>query len=423
MARLRILIVTRLFPNSARPALGTFCLERARALARHADVRVLSPVPWYPAGAPGPEEWRAWASVERTGNTDCGIPVAYPRYPSLPKVATWAQGPALARAVQKGLEEHHPGWIPDVVEGYFAFPDGYGAVRLAQALDRPSVVTTLGSDLRLYPRLPMARTMVRWTMRTADRVVSVSSDLRDKSIALGTPPERAAFLTSGVDPLVFRLRTKEECRARLRLPPGRHIAAYVGFLVDRKDQSLVLRAQAELRRRGRPVPLVALVGDGPNRARLEREVSALGLHDDVVFAGRQPHAEVAWWMGAADYLVLSSDYEGWATVYFEAMACGRPVISSRVPSATDAIRGPEHGLVVDPRTPQAFADAFERARGTDWHPTPLRAWAEQHSWERWTERALELIEEARAEHRGRGSPSVGRVALGSVKVGGGESPA
>ena len=411
MARLRILIVTRLFPNSARPALGTFCLERARALARHADVRVISPVPWYPAGLPGPEEWRAWASVERTGRTSCGIPVAYPRYASLPKIATWAQGPALARAAQKALAEHHPGWIPDVVEGYFAFPDGFGAVRLAQALARPSLVTTLGSDLRLYPHLPLAGDMVRWTMRNADRVVSVSTDLREKSIALGTPPERAVFLTSGVDPRVFRLRTKADCRARLGLPLDRHIAAYVGFLVDRKDQSLVLRAQAELRRRGLPVPLVALVGDGPNRARLEREVAALGLQGDVVFAGRQPHAEVAWWMGAADHLVLSSDYEGWATVYFEAMACGRPVLSSRVPSATDAIRGPHHGFVVEPRTPEAFADAFERARTTTWHPTPLRAWAEEHSWDRWTERALELIEAARASHRARSTKPAARAQL------------
>ena len=401
MARLRILIVTRLFPNSARPALGTFCLERARALARHADVRVLSPVPWYPAGAPGPEEWRSWATVERTATTACGIPVAYPRYPSLPKVATWAQGPTLARAVKKGLEEHHPGWIPDVVEGYFGFPDGYGAVRLARALDRPSIVTTLGSDLLLYPQLPLARDMVRWTMRKADRVVSVSTDLRDKSIALGAAPERAVFLTSGVDPRVFALRTKEECRARLGLPQDRRIAAYVGFLVDRKDQSLVLRAQAELRRRGQPVPLVALVGDGPNRARLEREVATLGLQHDVVFAGRQPHDQVAWWMGASDWLVLSSDYEGWATVYFEAMACGRPVITSRVPSATDAVRRPEHGIVVEPRTSTAFADAFVRASGQHFPIPHLRSWAEEHSWERWTGRALELIDEVKSEHDSR----------------------
>ena len=48
MSTPRVLMLTRLFPNSQWPTLGTFCAERARALSRHADVRVISPVPWFP---------------------------------------------------------------------------------------------------------------------------------------------------------------------------------------------------------------------------------------------------------------------------------------------------------------------------------------------------------------------------------------
>jgi glycosyltransferase involved in cell wall biosynthesis len=87
----------------------------------------------------------------------------------------------------------------------------------------------------------------------------------------------------------------------------------------------------------------------------------LGLVEHVLFVGQRPHAEAAAWIGAADWLLFSCDYEGWATVYFEAMSCGHPVLTSNVRSAHDAISLPDYGYVVAPRSPVAFAAAMARA--------------------------------------------------------------
>ena len=65
--RLRVLMLTRLFPSRALPTLGTFCLERAVALARHADVRVMVPDALVPEGIPAPVAWQGWGRVEREG--------------------------------------------------------------------------------------------------------------------------------------------------------------------------------------------------------------------------------------------------------------------------------------------------------------------------------------------------------------------
>lgn len=394
MKRLKILMLTRLFPSQAFPSFGTFCLERAKALSAHADVRVMVPTPYYPPWLPGKPVWKKWTQVEQAGTVPPGIQVTYPRYGSLPGTATWFQGVAMAHSVRRELATHYGGWQPDVIDGHFAFPDGYAAVKLGNALAVPTVVTSHGSDLRQYPHIPIAGGMTRWTLRRAARVISVSTDLLNNSIALGCPPERAVFLTNGVDPAKFAVRDKAECRQQLGLPLNRNIAVQVAALVDVKDQSLGLRALADIRNQGLTPPLLVLVGDGPNRQRLQNEITQLDLAKEVILVGQRPHAEVAVWMGAADWLLLTSLAEGWPTVYFEAMACGRPVLTANVSSAKDAICQSAYGTVVEPRTPQAFAQAMLDAAQRVFAPAILRAYAEGNSWQLWAKRAMGVFEAA-----------------------------
>ena len=159
-ARPKILMVTRLFPSARLPSFGTFCAERARALSRHADVRVMVPTPWCPPGLrSGP--WAKWSQVERARVTAEGIPVSYPRFATIPKTGTWIQGASMARSVAKEYRRRHGDWVPDLVDGHFAFPDGYAAAKLARHLAAPSVVTCHGSDLLKYPSIPIAGRMLR----------------------------------------------------------------------------------------------------------------------------------------------------------------------------------------------------------------------------------------------------------------------
>ena len=399
MKKLKVLMLTRLFPSTPFPTLGTFCLERAKALAEHAEVRVMVPTPYFPAGLPAPKEWRLWSAVERQRELAGGIRASYPRYLSIPKIATFSQGLAVAHSAWRDFKAHYADWRPDVIDGHFAFPDGYAAVRLARQLGVPSVVTCHGADLRLYHEQAFVGAMLAWTLRTANRVVSVSTDLKRRSIAQGCPEANTVFLTNGVDLDKFALRSQAECRERLGLPQARKIGVYVGNLIDRKNQSLVVRAAAEIRQRGHTPPLTVLVGDGPNRKKLEQETAELGLGADVILAGQRPHEEVALWMGAADWLLLSSDYEGWATVYFEAMACGRPVLTSDVNSARDAVCKPAYGQVIDPITAEAFATAIIEASNTQYDARLIRAYAEEHSWARWAEQALAVFANVIEENR------------------------
>jgi glycosyltransferase involved in cell wall biosynthesis len=235
--------------------------------------------------------------------------------------------------------------------------------------------------------------MLRWTLRAADRAIAVSTALRDRCVELGCLQEKVVTLSNGVDPDLFAVRPREECRKRLGLPEDGEIAVCVGHLNDGKNQSVLIQALAAMVGEGVRTPRLVLVGEGPNRARLESEARRCGVQDCVRFAGRRPHDEIPYWMGAADWLVLSSLYEGWPTVYFEAMACGRPVITSNVSAARDAVCRDDYGLVVEPNTPEAFARALAAAMTRPFDAAAIRAYAEQHSWDNWAQRMLDLVRE------------------------------
>ncbi len=396
MTRPKVLMLSRVFPNSQWPTLGTFCAERVKALSPHADVRVMAPVPWFPR-ALSFGKWGRWAKVERFGTTPEGVEVTYPRYISLPKVATFHQGITLGCSVRAAFAKHYGDWIPDVIDSHFAFPDGYAAMKLAEQIGCPYTITCHRSGLEVYPKLMFVGRMIRQALFRADRVLAVSPYLRDRAVELGCVSDRAVFVPNGVDTELFSPGDKAEARRLLGLTEEGPLAVCVGYLIKRKNQSVLIEALSALRKKGVQPPRLALVGSGPMEGKLRVLADQLQVADLVHFAGGQPYGEIPRWMAAADWLVLSSLNEGWPTVYFEAMACGRPVISSKVEAAQDAICSDEYGLVVSDNTADGFEEAFTRAMANQYDPQTIRSYAAGHSWPSWAETAVGIIEQIRTQ--------------------------
>ncbi|MFP5407200.1 MAG: glycosyltransferase, partial [Gammaproteobacteria bacterium] len=125
-------------------------------------------------------------------------------------------------------------------------------------------------------------------------------------------------------------------------------------------------------------------------------VSALarehGVQDIVRFAGRQPQNELKWFYGAADVFVLATAFEGWANVFLEAMACGLPVVTTRVGGNAEVIVDRSLGELVDWWNAAVFRDAIDRALRADWDRNAIIAHARANTWD---ERIERLIEELR----------------------------
>jgi rhamnosyl/mannosyltransferase len=196
-----------------------------------------------------------------------------------------------------------------------------------------------------------------FAMRRASRVI-VASPPMTTAEQLRPFPVRAAVIPYGVDQRRLALTGDVAARAaRLRAQHPGPLALFVGRMVPYKGLDVLVRAMAD-------VPATAvLVGGGPQRDRLEALATELGVRSKIVFAGEQDEENLVAWYHACDLFVLPSTTraEAFGVVQTEAMACGKPVVSTAVPSGVPWVnRDGETGLVVPPGDAARLADALRR---------------------------------------------------------------
>lgn len=373
---LRVLAITKIFPNAVEPLSAPFNRQQFGALARRCDLTVLATVPWFPgAGLLG--RWSSAGRLARVPRRDRidGLDVRHPRTLFVPRLAHATWGPLYAASIAP-IVARYRGEV-DVVLGSWAYPDGFAAVLAARVLGVPCVVKLHGSDINLIARQPGPRRMLAWALPRAARVVAVSRALADEVVALGVPRERVAIVMNGVDGALFHPRDREGARTELGLPAG-PLALYVGNLKPEKGVLDLAQAWAEVRR-ARPDATLVLVGGGPLRAELERLLAPHGASARLV--GPQPLATIPTWMAAADVLVLPSHVEGTPNVVLEALASGRRVVATAVGGVPDLLTSDVLGALVPPGAPASLAAGIVGSLATPYAPAAVAALGARGGWD------------------------------------------
>ncbi|MBI3826736.1 MAG: glycosyltransferase [Candidatus Rokubacteria bacterium] len=174
---------------------------------------------------------------------------------------------------------------------------------------------------------------------------------------------RIAVIPCGVDTELFTPGAQEEARAALGLSAG-PLVLYVGRIAPIKGLETLLDAVARFAARGRPVRLVIAGGDideavGAHEARLRARLASPDLAGIVRFVGAQPQKALRDYYVAADATVVPSYYESFGMVALEAMACGSPVVASRVGGLTTTVRDGVTGFLVPEGDVEALAERIE----------------------------------------------------------------
>ena len=372
---MRVLTFSTLFPNHERPNFGVFVENRLRHLVATGEVEstVLAPVAYFPSRS---ERFGVWAQQARVARRETrhGLVVHHPRWLAIPKIGTpvspltlyWASLRALRKLVAGGLRF-------DLIDAHYLYPDGVAAVWLGRAFNCPVVITARGSDVTEFPDFAIPRRYIAGAIAGADALISVSGGLRDRLIELGAPPEKVTVLRNGIDTDLFHPVDRQAARAALGLTRPTLIS--VGGLIPRKRNHLTIDAVRLLDN----VDLI-IVGEGPQHVALQAQIDRLGLGDRVRLLGPRPHGELPFYYGAADAMVLASSREGWANVLLESMACGTPVVASRIPGNPEVVRAPEAGLIVDDNTAEGIASAVRALLANPPDRAATRAYAEQFGW-------------------------------------------
>jgi len=242
----------------------------------------------------------------------------------------------------------------DVVHAFWPIPQGVLGLAAKRAAGIPLVSTFFGVELTWMDRqFPFLAPMLRRIVRGSDAVTAIST----------YTAERLQRVASGVRTEVIPFGAAVD--AAPSLPPPRPAGSrpellFMGRLVERKGVHLLLEALSLLENR----PLLHVVGDGPERARLQELAGRLRLEDDVVFHGFVSAEEKSAQLAGCDAFVLPAvidskgDTEGLGVVLLEAMTYGKPVIASAAGGIVDIVRDGRNGFLVPPGDAGSLAAAI-----------------------------------------------------------------
>jgi glycosyltransferase involved in cell wall biosynthesis len=250
---------------------------------------------------------------------------------------------------------------PEIVHTHTAKAGLVG--RLAAWLCRTPVVvhTFHGHVFRGYfgpVKTGLFLTLERLLARLTDQVLTVNDQQRSELIAFGVAPSnkiRAMLLGLDLGELASGQGDAEAMRRTWGVPPEAPLVGIVARLVPVKGHELFLDAAADLHAR-RPDARFVVVGDGERRAELEAYAAALGV--PVVFAGWESDLPAVY--AALDVVCLTSLNEGSPVALIEAMAAGKPVVSTPAGGVVDLIQDGENGVIVGERDAAQFSRAIQR---------------------------------------------------------------
>lgn len=376
---MRILTFTTIFPNKAEPQLGIFIFRRILHLSRRPknQVEVLSPLPFFPRWL----RWGKWHEIANVPREEQfrSLSVHHPRYFLLPRISMPLHGLLMFLGSLLTARRLHRRAKFDCIDAHFVYPDGTAAVFLGKVLGVPVVVSARGTDINLFPTFRLIRPIIRWTLQNASGVVAVSESLKRVMMEIGLPGAKIRVIGNGIDPELFAPVDPQDARRQLDLPKEGAILVSVGKLLPVKGFQYLIPAFAVIAPRF-PNARLYIIGEGSFRSELERLAEKLKIQDRVFLIGSRPNEELKFWFSAAETSCLVSSREGWPNVLQESLACGTPVVATRVWGAPEVITSPDLGMLVEQNVP-AIAGALDGALSRRWDRSAIAKHAIERTWE------------------------------------------
>ena len=210
---------------------------------------------------------------------------------------------------------------------------------------KPLILKFHGSDGRIYPyKNPVNKAITRYMLKRADKILTVSEELKNNLISLGAPTDKIFVLSSGVNTSLFLPLNRDICRKKLGLPLEKFLCIYIGWLIPSKGITEIIQAAHEL-----PDIIFILAGPG-----------SLPSHPpkNCLFTGDLNQEDVKYWMNAADVSILPSYTEGLSNFIMESFSCEVPVIATNVGGTPEIVNNIENGLFIPAKNHTALCQAI-----------------------------------------------------------------
>lgn len=251
----------------------------------------------------------------------------------------------------------------DLIHSHY-WLSGWVGRRIQRWWDVPHVIMfhTLGAlknAIGVGESEPALRIMAeRELVRDCHRIIAATEKGKEELVSFyGASPQKISAIPCGVNLELFRHLDKEEARRNLGFN-GDNIILFVGRIDPLKGIDRLLMALPGLETR-RKLKLLVIGGDRDSQPEVERLQSlsqSLQIQDSVTFTGIVEQTELPLYYSAADVCVIPSYYESFGLVALESLACGTPIVATRVGGMESVIRQGQNGYMVDDNTPLRLAD-------------------------------------------------------------------
>jgi len=265
----------------------------------------------------------------------------------------------------------------DLIHANFTWPSAYIGVTLKEELKIPLITTVHEDPAWLSEENAMTHPLIKKAWVNSDAILRPNS----LDIPVLKNYNDKVFRVSNGFSKIFRPMDSMGCRATLRLPADRRILLSVGNLEVIKGHRYLISAMRNVVSK-HPDLLCVIVGDGPQRGALEKQIARDGMAEHVLLVGNRPRNEIPLWMNASDLFVLPSLNESFGIVQIEAMACGKPVVATNTPGSREIIASEKYGLLCQPGNPGDLADKILVGLEKDWNQQEILQFAESFSWEK-----------------------------------------
>lgn len=360
--KLKVLILSHMYPNNINPNYGTFIHNQVKRLASTGcDTRVISPVPYAPKLLWFNHKWRNFGEIPQFDIID-EVPVYYPRYITPP--GQWfhgISGYSIYKCIKNKVDSIFEEFTPNIIHTHTATPDGYAGLLLKRRYKIPFICSLRGSDINYYPfRDKLTMALTKTVLSKADQIVSVSHALRKTAEAIEKPLRPIRVLHNGCDFMNFSF--KEDDRLKTRKDIGvlnnEKVIIFVGALMKDKGVYELINAFRKIISKYPAVHLI-LLGSGPEDKIIKRVILENRSDKKIHLIGRRPHDEVVKWLKSSDLFVLPTYNEGLPNALLEAMACGLPVIASNVGGIPEVVTDGENGILIDAKNIDALYQAID----------------------------------------------------------------
>jgi glycosyltransferase involved in cell wall biosynthesis len=346
--KINILIISHLYPSTFNQK-TFFVHNQIKELVRQGcSIKVVCPIPWVPPLSHFfSSKWKEYAKIPQRAIFD-GIEVYYPRYFVLPRSFLFEfSGESMYLCIAKKIANIHKNFSFDIIHSHVLIPDGYAGMLLAKKYKKPLITTVHGLDFQytLFKNGKFKK-KIEDVVNYSEKTFVVSNKL--KKIAednLGVSANKIEVLSNGIDE---KLLENISCELFAKNQKKGKLILSISNLIKTKGVDFNILSFFKLSEKNKDISYL-IIGDGPERKKLEVLVRKLNLADRIHFLGELPHWEAMEQLARCDIFCLPSWQEGFGVVYLEAMAFGKPVIACRGEGIDGVIVDGENGFLAKPR--------------------------------------------------------------------------